>query len=160
MSPSTKVRLHESDEVHDVFGVAHRILVGSAETDGAAAVFEITVPPGTGSAPHTDQREALLWYVIEGVIDFETAEGPVELERGGAVFMDRNSRHRFTNTADRPARALMVALPGGIEGFFREAASALPAGPSTAPPSPEAVAAFAQVAERYGIELHNDSVGA
>jgi len=159
MSPSTTTGLHDGDEeVHDVFGVAHRILAGSAQTDGAAAAVEITIPPGTGSAPHTNQREALLWYVIDGVIDFETEEGLVELERGQVVFMHRSSHHRFTNAADRPARALMVALPGGIEGFFREAASALRGGPATAPPSPEAVAAFAQVAERFGIELQNHSV--
>jgi quercetin dioxygenase-like cupin family protein len=147
-------------EVHDLFGIAHRILVASEQTGGAAAVVEITIPPGAGSVPHTDEREALAWYVIDGVVDFETEEGPLTLEPGGAVFMVRNSRHRFANTGDRPARALMVAVPGGIEAFFREAASALRTAPRTAPPSPEAIEAFAQVAGSYGIELHTESLPA
>ena len=150
--------LREKDgEVHDVLGVEHRIVVGSEHTEGGAAVIDIRIPPGTGSAPHTDQREALVWYVIEGVLDFETERGLLELEVGDAVFMERNSRHSFANAGDRPARALMVALPGGIEGFFREAASVLPTATPGAPPPPKTLEAFAQVAGRYGIELHEAS---
>ncbi len=160
MGETKTFHLHEHEgELHDVFGVAHRTVIASAQTGGAAAIVEITIPPGAGSPPHTDQREALAWYVIEGVIDFETGGRELELQPGGAVFMERNSLHRFANTSDAPARALLVALPGGIEGFFREAATVLRNAP-TDPPSPEAVAAFAQVAERYGIELHNESVPA
>jgi quercetin dioxygenase-like cupin family protein len=160
MSGATAVQHDGEEEVHDLFGVAHRILVASEQIGGAAAVVEITIPPGAGSVPHTNQREALAWYVIDGVVDFETEEGPRTLEPGGALFMVRHSRHRFANIGDRPARALMIALPGGIEAFFREAASALRTTLPTAPPSPETVEAFAQVAARYGIELHTESIPA
>lgn len=148
---------HDRDDVHDVLGVAHRILVGSEQSGGTTAVVEITVPPGTGAPPHTEQREALVWYVIDGVIDFQTEGGPLKLGAGAAVFMERNSRHGFANTGDRPARALMVAMPGGIENFFREAASVLPAGPPVGPPPPEVKEALAQVARRHGVELDQTS---
>ena len=130
----------DEGEVHELLGVAHRTLVGGETTNGAAAVVEITVPPGTGSPPHIDQREALVWCVVEGAIDFEAEAGPVTLEAGGAIFMPQGSWHGFANTGERSARALLVAVPAGIEGFFREAASVLPA-------------EFAEAAGRYGIEL-------
>ena len=152
MGTSLHVQAGEG-EVFDVLGVAHRILIGGAETNGEAAVVEITIPPGTGSPPHIDRREALVWYVAEGAIDFETEEGPVRLERGGAIVMKRDSQHGFANTGERPARALMVAVPAGIEGFFREAASVLPPGAPAGPPPAEVVGALAEVAGRYGIEL-------
>ena len=151
---------HGGNDVHDVLGVTHRILVGSEQSDGATAVVEVTVPPGTGAPPHTEQREALVWYVIDGVLDFDTEGGPLKLDAGAAVFMERNSRHGFANTGDRPARAVMVAVPGGIENFFREAASVLPAGPPAGPPSPQVREALAQVARRHGVELDETSIPA
>lgn len=153
MSASTLHVQGGEGEVHDLLGVSHRILVGSEETDGAAAIVEITVPPGTGSPPHIDRREDLVWYVVEGAIDFETEAGQVELEAGGAIFMAKDSRQGFANTGEHTARGLLVAVPAGIEGFFREAASVLPArAPSGAPPT-EVASALAAVAGRYGIEL-------
>ena len=153
MSPSTFHLPGGEGEVHEVLGVAHRILVGSEESNGAAAVVEITVPPGTGSPPHIDRREALVWYVLEGAIDFETEVGSVKLEAGGTIVMPRNSRHGFTNTGEHSARGLLVAVPAGIEGFFRETAAVLPAGIPSGPPPAELANALAAMAGRYGIEL-------
>jgi len=149
----------DGGEVHRLLGVAHRILVGSEETNGAAAVVEITVPPGTGSPPHIDRREALVWYVVEGAIDFETEAGPVKLEAGGSIFLERDSWHGFTNRGNHPARGLLVAVPAGIEGFFREAASVLPAEAPAGPPPAEVANALAEVAGRYGIELVSKEAG-
>jgi quercetin dioxygenase-like cupin family protein len=153
MSGSTLQLQGDEGEVHRLLGVAHRILVGSEETNGAAAVVEITVPPGTGSPPHIDRREALVWYVVEGAIDFETEAGPVKLEAGGVIVLERDSRHGFTNRGDHPARGLLVAVPAGIEGFFSEAASVLPAKAPAGPPPADVANALAEVAGRYGIEL-------
>jgi hypothetical protein len=58
-------------DVHDIFGVEHRILVENETTGGVATMVEATLPAGTGSPLHTDERESLLWYGIEGAIDFE-----------------------------------------------------------------------------------------
>jgi quercetin dioxygenase-like cupin family protein len=146
-------------EVHQLLGVAHRVLVGSEETRGAAAVVEVTVPPGAGSPPHIDRREALVWYVIEGAIAFETETGPVKLDAGGALFLERDSSHGFANSGDRPARAILAAVPAGIEGFFREASSVLPAEAPAGPPPAEVANALADVAGRYGIELVSNDVG-
>lgn len=153
MSASTFHVQRGEGAVHDVLGVAHRILAGSEETNGAAAVVEITVPPGTGSPPHIDRRESLVWYLVEGAIEFETDAGPAKLEAGGAIFMAEGSRHGFANTGERSARALLVAVPAGIEGFFREAASVLSAGAPAGPPPAEVADALAAVAGGYGIEL-------
>ncbi len=141
-------------EVHDVLGVAHRILIDSDETDGRVSLVEVSVSPGAGSPPHADRNEDLVWYVLEGSIDFEVEGRRQTLGAGDAVFMARNSRHMFTNSADRPARAILLAAPGGVEGFFREAALVL-AGAPAGPPPPATAEAFAHVALRYGIELYS-----
>jgi quercetin dioxygenase-like cupin family protein len=153
MSGSTFHLQGDEGEVHQLLGVTHRILVGGAESDGAAAVVEVTVSPGAGSPPHIDRREALVWYVIDGAIDFETETGPVKLGAGGAIFLERDARHGFANSGGHPARALLLALPAGIEGFFRDAASVLPAEAPTGPPPAEVANALGDVAGRYGIEL-------
>ena len=153
MSRST-LHLHSGEgDVYDVLGVEHRILLGSEESDGQVALVEVSIPPGGGSPPHIDRREALVWYVVDGAVTFETEAGPVTLEAGGAILMERNSWHGFANGGDRPARGLLFAVPAGIEGFFREAASVLPAGGPEGPPPPDVANRFAEVAERYGIEL-------
>jgi mannose-6-phosphate isomerase-like protein (cupin superfamily) len=38
---------------------------------------------------------------------------------GSFVFMPRGRPHRFWST-DGPARVLLIAVPGGIEDYFRE----------------------------------------
>ncbi|HEX2110237.1 MAG TPA: hypothetical protein VHF67_01675 [Gaiellaceae bacterium] len=49
-------------DVHDIFGVEHRILVENETTGGVATMVEATLPAGTGSPLHPDERESLRWY--------------------------------------------------------------------------------------------------
>ena len=81
--------------------------------------------------------------------------GPDEGERiwftGGAF--------TFKATGDTPARVLAIAVPGGIEDFFREVGS--PAeGPGLPPPAPVDIAALAQAAARHGNEFVGLPLGA
>lgn len=155
MTHSTQHAAAAEADVYDLAGAEHRILMDGARTGGTAAVVEITVLPGAESPLHSDEREDLAWYVAEGTLDFETDAGGVTLTTGGCLFLPRRSRHAFTNSGSRPARAVMVAVPAGIEDFFRAAASVIPPGVPAGPPPPEALAAFGEVAQRHGVTLHN-----
>jgi quercetin dioxygenase-like cupin family protein len=147
----------EEAEVYDLGGAEHRILLDGQRTGGVAAVIEVIVLPGAGSPPHSDEREDLVWYVTEGTLEFDTDHGRVSLGSGGSLFCARGSRHAFENTGTQPAKAVMVAVPAGVEEFFRAAASVVPAGLPAGPPPPEAVAALADVARRHGIALDTRS---
>jgi hypothetical protein len=58
--------------------------------------------------------------------------------------------HAFRSCGTEPARWVNVYAPGGFEGYFADAAAALPA---DSPPDPAALAA---IASRYGLELADE----
>lgn len=151
--PSTQ-RKGTVGSVYDLSGALHRIVLDGDSTGGAASVVEVTVLPGAGTPMHSDEREDLVWYVMDGALEFHVDEGTKTAEAGTSVFLPRRSIHGFVNTSSTPATALMIATPSGIETFFSEAAAVLPPGVPQGPPPPEAMSAFAELAARHGITLH------
>lgn len=148
-------RSMQADEVHTFLGMRNRVLIAADETDGAFAVVEITVPPGNGPPLHTNTREALAYYGLEGTLSFVTESGDRELRPGAVVSLRKGGTHTFANRGDGPARALMIASPGGFERFFAEAAAGLPANAPEGPPSPDVIAKLAEISATYGMTLHN-----
>lgn len=135
-------------------GMRNRVLVTAEETDGAFAAVEITVPPGGGPPLHTNTREALGYYGLEGRLSFTTESGERELGPGGFVPLRKGGTHTFANRGGTIARALMIASPGGLERFFADAATVLPADALQGPPPPEMMTKLAEISARYGMELH------
>jgi quercetin dioxygenase-like cupin family protein len=135
-------------------GMENRVLLTASETEGAVGVIDISVQPGAGAPLHTNTREALMWYVMDGQLTLQTVQGPVEVAAGSASFLPRGSTHRFVNLSDTPARALLVCIPGGFEGFFLDLSGKLPADIPTGPPPPEATEVIVGTAEPYGIKVH------
>jgi len=142
------------DQVHTFFGMRNSVLATSEETDGAFGAVEITVPPRGGPPLHTNTREALGYYGLEGKLSFVTESGHRELHPGEVLSLRKGGTHTFVNKTDAPARALMIATPGGFEGFFAAAARELPADAPGGPPPPEMVAKLAEISGRYGMTLH------
>jgi quercetin dioxygenase-like cupin family protein len=140
--------------VYDLAGARHRVVLDGEGTGGVAAVVEVEILPGAATPLHSDENEDLVWYVVDGTLEFQTPEGREIVEAGGSAFFPRNSTHAFANTGSSVARALMVATPAGIEAFLRDAATVLVPGVPPGPPPPEAMTAFAEVASRHGITLH------
>jgi len=140
--------------VYSFLGMRNSVLATSEETDGAFAAVEILVPPGGGPPLHTNTREALGYYGLEGKLSFVTESGHRELHPGEVVSLRKGGTHTFVNKTDAPARALMIATPGGFEGFFAAAAQELPAEVPDGPPPPEMIAKHAEISGRYGMTLH------
>lgn len=138
-------------------GMRNGVLLTRDDTAGAASVIEVEVQPGAGAPSHTNTREALIWYVVDGRLTLHTEDGVKELPQGSSAFLPNGSTHRFANTSDHPTRALLICVPGGLEGFFLDLAGRLPADVPAGPPPPEAGMVLQQVAQRYGMEIHAES---
>jgi mannose-6-phosphate isomerase-like protein (cupin superfamily) len=135
-------------------GTENRVLLTSGETEGAVGVIDILIQPGAGAPLHTNTREALLWFVIDGTLTLQKEEGPVDVRQGSAIYLPKGATQTFANTSDRPVRALLVCMPGGFEGYLLELSGRLPADLPTGPPSPEAMELIVRTAERYGSIVH------
>jgi mannose-6-phosphate isomerase-like protein (cupin superfamily) len=135
-------------------GMENRVLLTSGETEGAVGVIDILIQPGAGAPLHTNTREALLWFVIDGTLTLQKEEGPVRVGQGSAIYLPKGATQTFANTSDRPVRALLVCMPGGFEGYLLELSGRLPADLPTGPPSPEATELIVRTAERYGSKVH------
>jgi quercetin dioxygenase-like cupin family protein len=90
-------------------------------TDGALSVFEITVEDGPPLHIHDHEHES--FYVLKSKLSVICGDDHFEVRTGSFVFMPRGRAHRFWSK-DGSARVLLIAVPGGIEDYFRELHSA------------------------------------
>lgn len=126
----------------------------STDTEGAFSLVEAVTAPGQGTPPHVQRDDAEAFYVLDGEFDF-TVDGSRHRSGPGSFhYVARGVPHGFSNPGDRPARMLIINLPGGLhENFFVEAGDPV-ADASTFPPmSPPDIPRLVQAATRYGIEM-------
>jgi mannose-6-phosphate isomerase-like protein (cupin superfamily) len=122
-------------------------------TSGGPSVTENYSPRGGGSPLHVHHNEDEWFYVMEGELTFWVGGEVTVAPAGSFVYGPRGIPHTFLVSSDE-ARFLLVAEPGGFEGFVR--ALSVPAGEltlppeSVVPPSPETMMA---VAAEYGLEI-------
>jgi quercetin dioxygenase-like cupin family protein len=94
------------------------------------------MPPGAGAPPHRHGKEAETLLVREGELWVELAGEERVLGPGAAVFLPQGSLHQFRS--DGGAVVDVVAVPAGLEEFFRVLCPEDPAAP---PPTDEEVRA-------------------
>ena len=135
-------------------GMENRVLLTAHETEGTVGVIDISLQPGAGAPLHTNTREALMWYVVDGLLTLQTEQGIVEVAAGSASFLPNGSTHKFVNRSETHARALLVCIPGGFEGFLLDLSGKLPADVPSGPPPPGATEVMVGTAEPYGVKLH------
>jgi mannose-6-phosphate isomerase-like protein (cupin superfamily) len=123
-------------------------------TDGHLCLVESEAPAGHGPPLHVHHEEHEAFYILEGEMEIVCGSDRYTASKGAFAFLPRGVPHTFRVTAGSPARFLTLAVPGGLEGFFREAGR--PAeGPGLPPEAPLDVALIKRVGERY----HNEIVG-
>ncbi|HXW80187.1 MAG TPA: cupin domain-containing protein [Acidimicrobiales bacterium] len=98
---------------------------GGGQTGGA---FEVVEYQGNAACPppHVHRQREECFYVLEGQFGFTLGTEQIEAGKGSWVFIPRGTRHCFTATAD--AKALILVVPAGLEGFFEELGTGLAAG--------------------------------
>ena len=91
-----------------------------------ATVLEGEIEPGGGGSWHTHTKEDETVLVLEGELMLDDGERRV-LRRGDAHVVPRGRRHMFTNEGDAATRVYFFCSPGGLERFFRDITSGVPA---------------------------------
>jgi hypothetical protein len=132
-----------SDELLRFGDVSILVRASSESTGGALSLFE-EVPPLVDTPRHVHTHEDELFYVLDGEHVIEVGHEEHRVGPGGAVFAPRGIPHAQRRVVPGEGRLLVLTVPGGFEGFFRELAAADAAG--TLGPD-----AYAAASEKYGI---------
>jgi quercetin dioxygenase-like cupin family protein len=140
-----------SRETIQVGEMGIRFLVESAESNGSASIFEVSVPVGSKMpVPHSHDAFEETMYGLEGVTSV-TVEGQAhEVGPGEAVCIPRGAVHGFDNQGSEDAKVLAVSTPGVMSpDYFREIQEVLAAS-AGGPPDP---AKIGEVMTRHGLTL-------
>jgi len=108
-------------------GVTILVRSSAAETGGAFSLFE-EVPPMADTPLHAHERDDELFYVLEGEHVFQVGDDEFRVGPGGVVFAPRGVPHAQRRAVPGHGRLLVLTVPGGLDGFFRELAEAHEAG--------------------------------
>ena len=74
---------------------------------------------GAGIPIHRHLRMDEAFYVLEGSGVLTLNDAPHTFEKGGTIFIPRNSWHGFTNPDHEPV-LLWIMSTAGLDGFFRD----------------------------------------
>jgi quercetin dioxygenase-like cupin family protein len=112
-------------ETIQVGQIGIRFLLESADTNGALAMFEFTVPVGAKvPLPHYHERYDETIYGVAGVVTFTVEGKAVDIGPGETCFIRRGAVHGFNNLGQADVKALAVITPALLgTDFFREAAA-------------------------------------
>jgi mannose-6-phosphate isomerase-like protein (cupin superfamily) len=86
-------------------------------TGGALSVLETRIE--AGPPLHVHDREDECFYVLDGELSIRCGSDAFDAPPGSFVFLPRGRPHRFW-ARDRSARLLLIAVPAGIEDYFRQ----------------------------------------
>jgi mannose-6-phosphate isomerase-like protein (cupin superfamily) len=91
---------------------------------GASTVFETERPAGDAGGPgvHSHPGFDETFYVASGEWEFSIGDDTVIATPGTVVHVPRGAFHTFRSTGRVDGTLVGVAVPGGIEDFFDEAA--------------------------------------
>lgn len=123
------------------------------ETSGEIELAEVTQPPGVATPLHRHDRESEVFYLIEGMIDYEAGGEMYHLEAGSVMFLPRAVPHRFAIRGDTPARILAIVSPGGLFDLYRKVGLAATTRTIPDDPDPDEFARWGRVAPEFGLEV-------
>src|SRR5213594_1892098 len=132
----------------------HTFKVVGDDTNGAFTIAELTAGPELGPPPHLHRHADESFYILEGTFDFSLAGRPFSAGAGAFVYLPKGVIHTHRAGGGKPARALVMQSPAGVERFIQEAGT--PATDLTATPAPPGQADFERIlaiAQKHGIEV-------
>ena len=126
----------------------------AAETNGALAIAELDADPAVGPPPHIHRDADESFYILEGTFDFSLDGRPFSAGPGSFVQLPRGIVHTHSAGGGKPARALVIQSPAGVEKFIAEAGS-VATDPSRRPPPPDpaALGRIVAIAAKHGIDV-------
>lgn len=106
------------------FGERTVVKVAEADTHGAYAVRENSVPPGFGGVPlhrHLEAEEA--FYVLEGELTVFAEDQVLAAPTGSFVLIPRGTVHAIANPGTVPVRWLTIISPAWVSGWIEQEAA-------------------------------------
>ncbi len=123
------------------------IKIGSATGSDNLALGTQQVKVGSGIPIHRHFHMDESFYVLEGSGTFILDDVRHSFEKGGTIFIPRNSWHGFENP-DHELLFLWIVTPAGLDGFFRDTCN-----PQGVPPKKFTHKQINEIALRYGTEF-------
>jgi quercetin dioxygenase-like cupin family protein len=123
------------------------IKVGSATGSDNLALGTQQVPVGAGIPIHRHFQMDEAFYVLEGSGIFILNDVRHPFEKGGTIFIPKNSWHGFANP-DHELLLLWIVSPAGLDGFFRDTCN-----PPGVPPKQLTREQVNEIARKYGTEF-------
>lgn len=105
------------------------------------------VPVGAGIPVHRHFQMDEAFYVLEGGGNLMLNDVPHSFEKGGTIFIPKNTWHGFSNP-DQELLLLWIVAPAGLEGFFRDTCN-----PPGVPPRQLTKEQINDIARKYGTEF-------
>ena len=137
----------------DLAGLGIVWKIEGAEAGERFSVVHHPLAPRALAAPlHRHSREDEYSYVLEGRLGALLGDEVVTAEPGTWVFKPRNQWHTFWNAGDTPCEIIEIISPAGFENFFRGLAKIY------ATEGAPDLAEFADLCERYGVDMDPESV--
>jgi quercetin dioxygenase-like cupin family protein len=132
----------------------HTFKVVGEETNGAFTVAELTAGPELGPPPHIHRNNDESFYILEGTFEFSLAGQPFTADAGAFVHLPKGVVHTHRAGGGKPARALVIQSPAGVERFIAEAGKRA-TDPSVRPAPPELpeLQRIVAIAQKHGIEV-------
>lgn len=136
-----------------IAGETYTIIAGGGETGGSHAILDVRVAPGAPGLPARSVAGAdLAAYVLEGQLRFAVGDRAIDVTAGGFLNIPRAVVHSFRNASDAPARAMVIATPGGFEKFIAEIAASL----GEVAASAVDAAMLADTAAKHGVHINSN----
>jgi len=123
------------------------IKVGCATGSENLAIGTQEVKVGAGIPTHRHFQMDESFFILEGKGTFILNDVPHSFEKGGSIFIPRNSWHGFANP-DHELLLLWMVSPAGLDGFFRETCN-----PPGVPPKRFTQEQMRAIALKYGTEF-------
>ncbi|MBI3402652.1 MAG: cupin domain-containing protein [Acidobacteria bacterium] len=132
----------------------HTFKVVGDDTNGAFTVAELIAGPEMGPPPHIHRDADESFYILEGTFDFSLAGKAFTAGAGAFVYLPKRVVHTHAAGGGKPAKALVIQTPAGVERFIAEAGK--PATDPTvrpAPPEMSELQKIVAIAAKHGIDV-------
>jgi quercetin dioxygenase-like cupin family protein len=123
------------------------IMAGAATGSPDLAVGTQQVPVGAGIPVHRHLQMDEAFYVLEGSGTFIFNDARHPFEKGGSIFIPKNTWHGFANP-NQELLLLWIMTPAGLDGFFRETCN-----PPGVPPKQLTRDQVNEIARKYATEF-------
>ena len=130
------------------------VKLASQDTGGAFALVEVVGQPDLGPPPHIHHRQDECFCIQDGTFEFVYEGKTFTAGAGSVVHLAKGKVHSHKAVGAKPARALVIYTPAGLENFLREAGTPV-TDPAAVPAVPDmpVIQKIIGIASTHGIEV-------